>query len=160
MDSSIPSWKIGPGGPDSDRHSDATTNLSVAAYTDPKFRSEVINEICPRRARALAPSPGVDTALVARHARRARSSDGFAMLAMWAFVVWRLSSATPVERVNLCLSLGAWLIGAWALHRAASGLQSTVHFAVARAITRVDIAILAVLLVATWIAVNVWSRLF
>jgi hypothetical protein len=152
--------KFGPGGPDSDRHSDATTNLSVAAYTDPEFRDRVLNDICSRRDRALAPSPGVDTALVSRHARRARSSDGFAMLAMWAYLTWRVDDATAEERLNLFLSLGVWLIAAWALHRAATGLQSTVHFTAAKLMTRMDIAILAALVLLAWAAVEIWSRCF
>lgn len=160
MGDNTSSQTLGPGGPESDRGSDATTNLSVAAYTDPVFRDKLLNDICSRRDRALAPSPGVDISLIARHARRARSIDGVTMLLVVAYLVWRVLGATDQERMNLFLTLGFWLILAWMIQRVSAKLNSPVQYEVGRMLGFGDMVGVALLLVFTWFALTVWRRLF
>ncbi len=160
MDNTTPCRRFGPGGPESDRGSDATTNLSVASYTDQVFRDKFFNDICSRRDRALAPSPGVDVSLISRHARRARSIDGAAMLFVAAYLVWRFYSATDQERMNLFLALGFWLILAWMIQRVSARLNSPVQYEVGKLLGRGDMMILGILLALTWGLLAGWRRYF
>jgi hypothetical protein len=159
MENATPRRPFGIGGPASDRASDATTNLSVASYTDPAFRNKVLED-SSRRDRALAPSPGVDLSLIARHARRARTIDGVTMLLVVSYLVWRVNGATDQERMNLFLTLGCWLIVAWAVQRTATRLHSPVQYEVARMLNRKDTALLALLLFSTWALVTTWREYF
>lgn len=160
MGDNTSSQTLGPGGPESDRGSDATTNLSVAAYTDPVFRDKLLNDICSRRDRALAPSPGVDISLIARHARRARSIDGVTMLLLVAYLVWRVIGATDQERMNLFLTLGFWLILAWMIQRVSAKLNSPVQYEVGRMLDRKDMVLMGLLLLLTWNLLKIWRRYF
>jgi hypothetical protein len=150
---------FGPGGAESDRASDATTNLSVAANTDLAFRDKVLNDIS-RRDRALAPSPGVDVSLIARNARRARSIDGMTMLLVVAYLVWRVLGATDEERANLFLTLGFWLIAAWMIQRVSARLNSPVQYEVGKKLTGKDMAAWGLLLLASWGLLEVGRRYF
>ncbi|MFC3491445.1 hypothetical protein [Glycomyces rhizosphaerae] len=160
MGDNTSSQTLGPGGPESDRGSDATTNLSVAAYTDPVFRDKLLNDICSRRDRALAPSPGVDISLIARHARRARSIDGVTMVLVVSYVVWRVIGATDQEWVNLLLTLGFWLIAAWMIQRVSARLNSPVQYEVGRTLNGKDMVLLGLLLLLIWSLLRIWRRYF
>ncbi|MCD0445760.1 hypothetical protein LO763_19310 [Glycomyces sp. A-F 0318] len=108
--------------PERSRGSDATAHLCAAAYLDPDFRLQVIEQVYARRDRAVAPNPGADAVPVLRHVRRATVIDT-AEQGVLALMLVSLLTAPTVNNLTLVIGLSAWLLVGLKLRKIGNDLK-------------------------------------
>jgi hypothetical protein len=84
---------------------ETTRHLCAAAHLDPRYREQVLDATVRETYRAVAPSPGVDLPIVARHAvvaeRRALKRDGALAAILAAAVGVALVAARSMDLIEL-----------------------------------------------------------
>ncbi|WP_026923525.1 hypothetical protein [Glycomyces arizonensis] len=95
-------------------------HLCAGAHLDKSFRDKIMNEIYHRPDRALAPSPGVNTALVLSHARTARGRElGQHFLTTGVAVLIVFTTLSALLHPGMLLFLFIWALVGWSVQHAA-----------------------------------------